>query len=253
MIKKGGGLALGYDKEADIKLEEINTNSNDILAVEGKVNSTRCRIVLCYFDCTKQLEGDDYDRNRTIQNKVENLMKVDPDTALLVLGDMNGRLTELEPTIRSDANGRMINSWIDKGDLYHLNALDTCTGRYTFESQNGRSAIDHVLINEYMMGKHISMWIDEDKTMLNISDHNLVRTWFKLRNENYSAQKKRKPRKKITWISRKPERMQMCLENFKAKIGKKHTFKNCMNKIKVSVDHTMKRSYKKKPGGKNRQ
>ena len=58
--------------------------------------------------------------------------------------------------------------------------------------------------------------------------------------------------KKITWISRKPERIQMCLENFKAKIGKKHTFKNCMDKIKLSVDHTMKRSYKKKPGGKSR-
>ena len=82
MTRKGGGLALGYDILADIKLEEINTGSNDILAVEGKVNSTRCRLVLCYFDCTKQLTGVDYDRNRTLQKKVENLMKVDPDTAL---------------------------------------------------------------------------------------------------------------------------------------------------------------------------
>ena len=140
--------------KADIKLEEINTGSNDILAVEGKVNSTRCRLVLCYFDCTKQLTGVDYRRNRTIQTKVENLMKVDPNTALLVLGDMNGRLIELEPGIKTDANGRMINSWIDKEDLYHLNALDTCIGRYTFESLNGKSAIDHMLTNEYMLGKH---------------------------------------------------------------------------------------------------
>ena len=143
----------------------------------------------------------------------------------------------------------MIKSWTDKGDLYHLNAMDTCIGKYTFESQNGRSAIDHMLTNEYMVGKHISMWIDEDKTMLNISDHNLVRAWFKMRNENYSAIKK-KPKKKITWISRNPEMIQKCVENFKAKIGKKHTFKNCMDKIKVSVDHTMKKSHRKKPGGK---
>merc|ERR1711921_58428 len=113
----------------------------------------------------------------------------------------------------------------------------------TFESLNGRSAIDHVLVNECMGKKHISMWIDEDKTMLNISDHNLVRAWFKMRNENYKAPKK-KPMKKITWISRNPERIQMCLDNFKAKIGKKHTFKKCMDKLKLSVNHTMKKSFK---------
>ena len=141
-------MALGYDKKANIKLEEVETGSKDILAVEGKVNNRKARIVLCYFDCTKQLSGDDYERNRTIQSKVENLMGVDPCTALLVLGDINGRLVELEPTIRSDANGEMIKSWTDKGDLYHLNAMDTCIGRYTFESQNGRSAIDHMLANE---------------------------------------------------------------------------------------------------------
>ena len=90
--KKGGGLALGYDKKANIKLEEIETGSKDILAVEGKINNRKTRIVLCYFDCTKQLSGDDYERNRTIQSKVENLMGVDPGTALLVLGDMNGRI-----------------------------------------------------------------------------------------------------------------------------------------------------------------
>merc|ERR1711895_68382 len=247
--KKGGGLALGYDKKAEIKLEEINTNSNDILAVEGKVNSTRCRIVLCYFDCTKQLVGDDYERNRTIQNKVENLMRVDPNTALLVLGDMNGRLVELEPTIRSDANGEMVKSWTDKGDLYLLNAQDTCIGRYTFETQNGRSVIDHMLVNEYMLGRHISMWIDEDKTMLDISDHNLVRAWFKLGNDNYGV-KKKDPRRRITWISRNPVNIQKCVENFKAKIGKKQAFGNCMNKLKESVDHTMKKSKIQKLGSK---
>merc|ERR1711888_419235 len=232
-----------------IKLEEVETGSKDILAVEGKVNNRKTRIVLCYFDCTKQLSGDEYERNRTIQSKVESLMGVDPGTALLVLGDMNGRLVELEPKIKSDANGEMIKSWTDKGDLSHLNALHTCTGKYTFESQNGRSAIDHMLTNEYMAGKHISMWIDEDKTMLNISDHNLVRAWFKMGNDNYKTKKKR-PKKKITWVSRNPENVDKCVENFKARIGKKVTFKKCMDKLKKSVDHTMKKSKLQKPGGK---
>merc|ERR1711888_194572 len=176
--KKGGGLALGYDEKANIKLKEIETGSKDILGLEGKINNRKCRIVLCYFDCTKQLSGEDYDRNRTLQNKVENLMEVDPDISLIILGDMNGRLVELESGIRSDTNGEMIKTWTNSKDLMHLNARDTCIGRYTFESLNGKSAIDHVLVNGCMEKYHIGMWIDEDKTMLNISDHNLVRVYL---------------------------------------------------------------------------
>merc|ERR1711888_522519 len=56
--KKGGGLAIGFDIKADVKLEEIDSGSNDILAVEGKINNAKCRIVLCYFDCTKQVKGE---------------------------------------------------------------------------------------------------------------------------------------------------------------------------------------------------
>merc|ERR1711891_3944 len=68
-------------------------------------------------------------------------------------------------------------------------------------------------------------------------------------NDNYKV-KKRRPRKKIKWVSRNPENVQKCVENFKAKIGKKLTFKNCMDKLKKSVDHTMIKSKLQKPGGK---
>ena len=70
--KKGGGLALGYATSANVKLEELETMSNDILALEGKINNIKCRIVLCYFDCTKLLHGKDFERNRYIQKQVEN-------------------------------------------------------------------------------------------------------------------------------------------------------------------------------------
>ena len=247
--KKGGGLALGYATSANVKLEELETRSNDILAVEGRVNNTKCRIVLCYFDCTKVLKGKDFKRNREIQKQVEKLMEVDPSTALMVLGDFNGRLSKLEPSIRSDANGKMIEAWVDKLDLFHLNTMDTCVGRYTFDSLNGRSAIDHILTNGLLYQKHIGMWVDEEKTMLNISDHNLVRAWFQIGSEHLPKLKK-KPVKEITWISREPERIELCVKNFKTKIGKKHSFKKCMNKIKSSIECTMRRKLKKRPGGK---
>merc|ERR1712082_305688 len=52
--KKGGGLALGYAEAANIKLEEIEIKSNDILALEGTINGAKCRIILCYFNCSKK-------------------------------------------------------------------------------------------------------------------------------------------------------------------------------------------------------
>ena len=232
-----------------MKLEEIETKSNDILALEGKINNTKCRIVLCYFDCTKLLHGRDYIKNRNLQKQVEELMEVDPSTALLVLGDFNGRLTRLEPSIKSDANGIMLDTWVDKYDLFHLNTMDTCIGRYTFESQNGKSAIDHILTNGALFEKHIGMWVDEDKTMLNISDHNLVRAWFQIGNVDCPKPVK-KPVKEITWISREQDRIDLCVRDFRNKIGKKHSFKKCMNKIKSSVEYTMRRKLRRKPGSK---
>merc|ERR1712082_306472 len=249
--KKGGGLALGYATSANIKFEEIETTSNDILALEGKINNIKCRVVLCYFDCTKLLRGKDFDKNRVIQKQVEKLLEVDLDTALLVLGDFNGRLSRLEQSIRSDANGNMIDSWVEKFNLIHLNTMDTCIGKYTFDSPNGKSAIDHMLTNMTLFEKHTGMWVDKDKTMLNISDHNLVRAWFSMGSDN-TPKPQKKPVKEITWISREQDRINLCVEDFKTRIGKKSSFRNCMSQIKSSVEHTMRRRLRKKPGRKKK-
>ena len=118
-------------------------------------------------------------------------------------------------------------------------------GRYTFESLNGKSAIDHVLVNGCMEKYYIGMWIDEEKTMLDISDYNLVRVWFKVGNDNYRG-KKRRPIKRATWISRNPINILRCVGNFKARIGRRHGFKNCMEKLKTAVNHTMKKKQNSK-------
>jgi len=150
----------------------------------------------------------------------------------------------------SDANGKMLDKWTEKYDVYHLNTLDSCNGTYTFQSLNGKSAIDHVLTNKTLLNKHIGMYIDEEKAMLNISDHNLVRVWFQLGNNNSRPNWKKKTLKDITWISRDEDRLTQCAISFKSKIGKKISFKKCMEKIKTSVNSTMKKRKKIRPGGK---
>jgi len=246
--KKGGGLAIGFDIKADIKLEDMKIKDKDILALEGTIRGTKFRIVLRYFDSTKLLKGRDYERNRKMQREIEKLLEVETDTSMIVLGDFNGRLSKLEPTIVSDANGKMLDKWTQKYDIYHLNTLDSCNGTYTFQSLNGKSAIDHVLTNKTLLNKHIGMYIDEEKAMLNISDHNLVRVWFQLGNNNFRPDWKKKALKDITWISRDEDRLTQCATSFKSKIGKKISFGKCMEKIKTSVNSTMKRRKKIRPG-----
>merc|ERR1711874_959375 len=187
--------------------------------------------------------GKDYERNRIMQKEIEKLLEVEIDTSLIVLGDFNVRLSKLEPTIKSDANGNMIDKWTQKYYIYHLNTLDSCYGTYTFQSLNGKSAIDHVLTNKSLLNKHIGMLIDEEKAMLNISDHNLVRVWFQVGNNNFRTDWKKKALKEITWISRDEDRLTQCATSFKSKIGKKISFGKCMEKIKTSVNSTMKYYY----------
>ena len=247
----GGGLALGYREDANIELEEIGVKSSDILAVEGSINHTKFRIVLCYFGSKKLVKGTDYQKNRNLQKQVEKLMEVDPGTSLLVLGDFNGRLAQLEKGKVTDKNGEMIESWVEQHSMHHLNTLDTCEGVYTFSTSNGKSAIDHMLTNDILFEKHISMYIDEDKAMLNLSDHNLVRAWFQIGNDNYNVPRK-KPVKTVTWISRDQVKIDQCVKDFKTKIGKKVSFRSCMGKIKTSVEHAMRRKMKRKSGGKKK-
>ena len=138
--------------------------------------------------------GRHFEKNRRFKKVVENLMDVEPEVALLCLGDINGRLTKLEPHINTDHNGKMIERWTTKMNLHHLNQTEECIGTYTFNSNNGKSAIDYMLVNDELFGGYKGIHIDEGKELLNISDHCLVRAWFKIGSEEnikWNKQKKK--------------------------------------------------------------
>ena len=69
-------------------------------------------------------------------------------------------------------------------DMTHLNRSDKCVGKFTFGRPEGRrSAIDHVLVNNKLNEQFKGMTIDKNGEEINIGDHNLVRTWFKIGRE----------------------------------------------------------------------
>ena len=171
--------------------------------------------------CSKNKKGEDFEENRNIQRKIEKFMEVDPDVALVCLGDMNGRLKSLEPHVDTDSNGKMVEEWTEKFNLHHLNLSEKCTGVYTFHNNVGKkSAIDHVLVNGKMMEGFKGMQIDENKELLDISDHCLVRPWFNVGDEERIDWKKTKY-EQIEWIKKDPYSLKAMEEDLLPRIGKR--------------------------------
>ena len=51
---------------------------------------------------------------------------------------------------------------------------------HIWKTRKTKSAIDHILVNNYMEERFKDMHIDENTVEMNISDHNLIRAWFKM-------------------------------------------------------------------------
>ena len=82
---KGGGLAIGYIEDSKIIMEEIETNSEDIMVLDGTIHNEKIRIILAYFNCSKELEGSIYQENREMQREIDGFMQIE-EYKHLILG-----------------------------------------------------------------------------------------------------------------------------------------------------------------------
>ena len=55
---------LGHIEDERIKLEKLETKSEDILIVEGTIYNEKVKIILAYFNCCKLRAGRRYQENR---------------------------------------------------------------------------------------------------------------------------------------------------------------------------------------------
>jgi len=86
-------------------------------------------------------------------------------------------------------------------------------GTFTY-SRPGKqkSAIDHILVNSEMEQKFKSMNIDKNVKEINMSDHNLLRAWFKIgRGEMIKWEKKRYEIR--TWYRTDEESLKNTVQN----------------------------------------
>ena len=91
------------------------------------------------------------------------------------------------------------------------------------------------------------MHINEDKTLQRISDHNLVRAWFKIGLSSKPRWMKTKP-KVITVVKKDKESLTHCREVLRKQIGKNTSFNLFLRKLKISVNQTLKKRKKIKVG-----
>ena len=187
--KKGGGLQIMMKKHKQVSFEKRKSVCKDILEIEGRCFGMRIKIILVYFDSNKG--GDGRCRNEVIRKEVESKIKKNESECLLVLGDLNAHSSLLEDK-REDVNGKMVKEWIEKFDLTLMNADDKCKGTYTWSARGQRSAIDMVFVNRRLYEACGEMRIDEEKDIIDSSDHCLISLDIKTRENGKNKFRKKR-------------------------------------------------------------
>merc|ERR1711874_903136 len=94
--------------------------------------------------------------------------------------------------------------------------------------------------------------IDKEKELLNISDHCLLRAWFKM-GTKIRTNWKNPQMKEIQWIKKDEESLKKFETAFLPKIGKSTNFGGFMKKVKTTQDIVLKKKKRIKIGKRGKQ
>ena len=187
--RHGGGLQILMRDSKGVEFEEKRQKNEEILVLEGICFGMEMKVILVYFDARKTEEGKE--NNKKIKKDIEKMIENNRKEGLLIVGDFNGHLEELDGR-KDDLNGKMVMEWIDKFDLTLMNGDEKCEGTITREQGDIKTAIDMVMMNRTLYEKCIGMKIDEEKEVIHISDHNLISIEFKARQKSGNSYNKKK-------------------------------------------------------------
>ena len=185
--KKGGGIQILLPKMTRIEMNEIKNENKEFLEIEGTIFGTGIKIITVYFDANRDQKGKD--RNTQLKELLEKRIEQNNKEGLMVVGDFNGHIHSIDGK-DTDRNGKMIIEWMDKYELILLNTDEKCKGTFTRIRGNQKTTIDYVLVNKKIYENFVQMHIDEEKMIIDGSDHNLITVDLHIRNKN--AMKKAK-------------------------------------------------------------
>ena len=244
--KQGGGLYVLHPKMPEIKLEKVENKNRDLLVLDGKIYELRLRIIIVYFDANKNTEGKI--RNNKIKEDIETLIENNKMDGLMIMGDFNGHLKVLDG--KEDINGRMLLEWARDYRLTILNLDEKCSGVYTRVRREQKTAIDYAVVNNRIYEIFNSMHIDENKEIIDGSDHTLLTVNLNVRKDKI----KKTEWKEIIYYSMDVKDLREFVKELEQEWnkGEKMNLQGRINSIVDKAEVKLKRLRRIKIGGKNK-
>lgn len=242
--RKGGGIMILYREEENFYFEKKKQEHADCLDARGKIGKEEFNLSLVYLRTGN--ENEVIENNKTI---LRHLMRKAEEAEqrqqmYIAAGDFNGHLGYLGQQSENE-NGRWINNFIEESGLILMNIDAKCIGVYTWERGDTKSAIDFVLANERAYRSIQGMRIDEEREILDISDHCMIEVKM-----NIAREKTEKWRewKETYYYSTKEQKMDKYRKEIEERLHEitEPSMKQLNKIIKVAADKHLKSKSRRK-------
>ena len=164
--KKGGGMAMvGMTDLYGDKVEVGDSRNRDVMNLVIELGRGKyIRIILVYVDV----------KDKGIYEEVNRMMRgLEDEERVVIMGDFNAHVGFLGRQ-ELNYNGKLLMEFVEKWNLIMLNADDRCEGEVTRRQRGEESVLDFILVSSNVYEKYRGMYIDENKTKFDLSDHCLL-------------------------------------------------------------------------------
>ena len=189
------------------------------------------------------MSPNDRQRNRLMFKHIENIIERENHASLMVLGDFNGHVGFIgEQSL--NYNGQFILDLMQNYDLLMLNADPNCTGQPTWSRNTQRSTIDYILLNEMMYRSYANVDIDENKEVIDFSDHHLLHATFQV---NTYIREERNESVELSYLKMTEETKEAYRLELQRRISvtENMSLQELEDEMKAAAEVTMRRKLKK--------
>ena len=167
--RKGGGLMIMWKKSCQITIRKVENTHPDIMITECSIEQASFIIILVYMSV------NDRERNDQLSKEIDNgiIKYQNREREIVLLGDFNGHVGYLGKHT-TNKNGDRVLQLMERHNMILLNDDPDCKGLITWQQGEKESVIDFCLMNEKMYKRYIRMNIDDQREIINTSDHNLM-------------------------------------------------------------------------------
>ncbi|KAH6945790.1 hypothetical protein HPB50_009948 [Hyalomma asiaticum] len=162
--RKGGGV--GFLWRRDTQWQGVGRNCMDHMWLTGDIMGTSVAVCVIYM----AVSGTRLEANEALIECVAS------DREILILGDFNGHISELDGY--TDPNGNLLLWLAERLQLNIANLDPRCEGKYTGCARGSATSIDYVLVSHRLTRLLNSLHIDEEGNYSAGSDHNRMRIDF---------------------------------------------------------------------------